>query len=550
MASFQQSSSSQQRRRSQAADATSSSTASQSSPAHQASSNTEISSDSTFYLNDPKPSTAAHSEPISSQRATSSTSPTITRTISTQRQTQSEDFEPRKCWICLTDETEDPPSHPVWRTPCPCALTAHESCLLDWIADLQAPSSSGRHRSAKILCPQCKSEIRVVRDMSQFVGLVDRFEALASQAILPGLVATTVGCFVAGAWVYGVHTVYIIFGAEEAESMLYYGPGVAAALRTIPARDTAVERGVGIVLLDEAQQAWLALTAGLRSMLKIRAEGVGSVGWRSLIGLPLLPLVLTLSRTSFADKLLPTLPIIFFTSEKEREMLDFTSWPPSPAMAIAVLPYARSLYNELYKSIFGKMEERWMKAIEPKRGEEETLEERDIREAVGDEEEAVVFEMNMELDIFGGNEDGEPLNAQQIRNADIPDDNEPPPLADAQPAQAAGAAAQQQPQQPQLRENNIVIKASNLAETVAGALLFPSISAAMGALIRISLPKKYTVRSYGGKRGLLQEKWGRSIVGGCLFVVLKVSSLSPGNASGVSLQATMLTMTGCVDAVL
>ena len=50
----------------------------------------------------------------------------------------------KKCWICFSDETEDTPQTSQWRSPCPCALVAHEECLLDWIADLESPSSRKR----------------------------------------------------------------------------------------------------------------------------------------------------------------------------------------------------------------------------------------------------------------------------------------------------------------------------------------------------------------------------------------------------------------------
>lgn len=48
----------------------------------------------------------------------------------------------KKCWICICDSTEDDPDNPPpWRSPCTCNLTAHETCLLDWVADLENPRS-------------------------------------------------------------------------------------------------------------------------------------------------------------------------------------------------------------------------------------------------------------------------------------------------------------------------------------------------------------------------------------------------------------------------
>ena len=77
----------------------------------------------------------------------------------------------RKCWICFSDESEDTPMSSEWRSPCPCALTAHEACLLDWIADVEAPNRA-RGRPSKIECPQCKSEIIVARPKSYVIEAV------------------------------------------------------------------------------------------------------------------------------------------------------------------------------------------------------------------------------------------------------------------------------------------------------------------------------------------------------------------------------------------
>jgi hypothetical protein len=63
---------------------------------------------------------------------------------------------------------------------------------------------------------------------------------------------------------------------------------------------------------------------------------------------------------------------------------------------------------------------------------------------------------------------------------------------------------------------------SRVAKSIMGALVFPGISALMGDLLRTALPASWT-RLYPGQKPtkFLQTRWGRSIVGGCLFVVLK-----------------------------
>jgi hypothetical protein len=79
-------------------------------------------------------------------------------------------------------------------------------------------------------------------------------------------------------------------------------------------------------------------------------------------------------------------------------------------------------------------------------------------------------------------------------------------------------------------------------DTILGALIFPSIAASMGELLRITLPVSWvtpprgvTTTSWlggwlgagamqsgkGRSTGFLQTRWGRSLVGGCLFVGMK-----------------------------
>lgn len=75
----------------------------------------------------------------------------------------------------------------------------------------------------------------------------------------------------------------------------------------------------------------------------------------------------------------------------------------------------------------------------------------------------------------------------------------------------------------EIRQN---VSTAQVASTVMGALFFPAISSIMGDLLKIALPAKWVTKQpprWGVKvsGGLLKEKWGRSIIGGCLFVVLK-----------------------------
>ena len=93
--------------------------------------------------------------------------------------------EPRKCWICFGDETEDTPTSSEWRSPCPCSLTAHESCLLDYVADLEAPQNRKSIGPPKIECPQCKARIIIARPRSLIVEGVRAVQRATARLILP-----------------------------------------------------------------------------------------------------------------------------------------------------------------------------------------------------------------------------------------------------------------------------------------------------------------------------------------------------------------------------
>lgn len=126
-----------------------------------------------------------------------------------------------------------------------------------------------------------------------------------------------------------------------------------------------------------------------------------------------------------------------------------------------------------------------------------------------------------------------------------PEPQPQPPAAD-QAAPEPEAPQRNQPAQNQNNQNNQNQRRNNdaapgetsyfsiLINNVATSLLFPVISYGMGELIRAAVPKHWVTRRAGvpkslfgwpgpprAPRGLLQEQWGRSLVGGCLFVVLR-----------------------------
>jgi hypothetical protein len=440
----------------------------------------------------------------------------------TQPEATQPDEEPRKCWICFSDETEDDSTSSEWRSPCPCVLVAHERCLLDWIADLEAPNSRRRAggQSGKILCPQCKSEIKLERPQSVIVNAVRRIERLTGSMLLPGFLFVAATGTVATLTIAGQTAVFQIFGPLDATRILR------------PRMPDLRGASFSEMMIEYMR-----------------------MNWRINIGVPLIPAVLVASRTTFADSILPFLPLIFFVSSgrPQDDLLQF-SWPPSAAFTIATLPYVRGIYNAYYERVWMPKEQRWLKEVQPRAGTEEggiaeiRIEDEHIQDILIEEDDAEeegdieAVDVEVDFDIFadlgdwnnGGAADNDlaenppaanPLNAPPQDDegdggpplADLPQPQEPAPVPNI-PAQPAAPRRQRV-----RRERNIAFSTTTIADTILGALVFPSIAAFAGEVLKNVLPKAWVTLPYVSSKpkGFLQTQWGRSILGGCLFVGMK-----------------------------
>ncbi|KAK5133405.1 hypothetical protein LTR08_007744 [Meristemomyces frigidus] len=457
------------------------------------------------------------------------------------RHYQNNDDDPniKKCWICFSDATEDTPETSPWRDPCPCALVAHEECLLDWIADMESPKNS-RNRpigGPKIECPQCKSEIKLARPRNYVVDAVRGLERISAKAVTPGAVMVLSGLLYNSSIAWGIHSIYSIFGEDDGFRILR------------PILLNAIRPPVDSYTGDLRQAAQTAVGVLLDHL----------VHWRLYLGLPLIAPVVILSRTKLADAVLPILPIIFFATQQHSpdDGLDFAHWPPSASLSFAVLPYIRSAYNLYYERVWAAKEKQWLKQIQPRNGQgQNDANNADGVADLGHLDQAAADDDNIfEVRIDGGlwddwDEDpGQPQpDAQNNRAA-------PPPMPQRQP-QAGAEQAQPPPniaddrQQPQPNavpppaqniqqpDRRLSFSPTAIAETVLGALLFPTLAGLSGDLLKLLLPLAWTTSSAAVSlapsalafwrpglrvpaRGLLQEKWARSLVGGCLFVVAK-----------------------------
>ncbi|KAL9136102.1 MAG: hypothetical protein Q9175_002691 [Cornicularia normoerica] len=397
--------------------------------------------------------------------------------------------DPRKCWICFADETEDTPTSSEWRSPCPCSLTAHESCLLDFVADLEAPQNRKSSGPPKIECPQCKVKIIIARPRSLVVEGVRAVQRATARFILPFTFVTLAGTVVTGCWMHGFSTIYLLFGSEDAERLF------------------GIDNAVGI------NSKWA-------------------------LGLPFIPLVLIAARTRYTDNLLPILPIFYFASTGPQR--DGPLWPPSASMTVAILPYIRAAYNEFYDRVCAPREKAWIKQIQPRAGDHGEDEEHEQNQEQANEfEDGMDIGLDLQVEIVEegeGHEDGQaagnaPEEQGQANQGQDQNQNRNQPVEVNQPHVPNLHQRLHQHHQHQHQDQNqngvqglVLNNFFSLPQTIMGALVLPSISAAMGALLQVALPRSWTTPPGRWDRypaGFLQSRFGRSIVGGCLFVVLK-----------------------------
>ena len=431
---------------------------------------------------------------------------------------QPNDPEPdlKVCWVCREDENDDTPTSSPWRSPCSCKLQAHEACLLDWVAELEKPGPASVAKQ-KVECPQCKTPIKITRPRSLFLNGLRRFQRIQGLTIIPLCFAILGGGLVTSLYSHGATTVYVVFGAEDAARIL--------APPDLPAYKNLVH-----------------------------------------YALPFVPASLLLSRTSIGDRFLSLMPLAYlFLPTPDRST---PLWPPSASLTLIALPFIRMTYNTIYKFLFAKKEQAWLRELQPRGGEGNT----DGGNGQADQNAGVVEEGNMNIE-FGiqvevVEEEEEEDEALQEVLADVQGQQgaQDRPAADAQgqrpqeevlQGQPAGqdapdvdpVAAQLAPppqQNAQQNQNGNGLNAANalpiiinvILEKAVGALVFPAIASGIGHALNALLPPTWTKpteiihRSFAHKyfdsstkttTGFLQTTFGRSIAGGLLFVVLRDS---------------------------
>lgn len=320
------------------------------------------------------------------------------------------------------------------------------------------------------------------------VNVYRALDRAVARAVLPAIGVSLSGTFMVGLWLHGFCSVYWVFGQHEAKRIL----------------DMSLPR----------------------------------FGWLSAY--PLIPINLIFSRTSYADFVLPT-GTLFLLSTQITDKFDFdtTVWPPLPSTVFACLPAVRNIYNWCYHQAFCELNKKWIAEVQPRGGEAAEGQEQNIADlANAQAADGVVLEINFGAAEIQDEEEvaelaGQPLgaiagqfdqNQGGEENAEEQGQGNEPGVG---PENAANAPNQQQNGHVHRllgeRGDLIVEGTSSLGQSIFGALTFPAVAAGMGELLNLVLPTSWlgTTKVIKGRPGLLQTKWGRSVIGGALFVVLK-----------------------------
>jgi hypothetical protein len=342
------------------------------------------------------------------------------------------------------------------------------------VSNIEA-SNSGRKK--KIQCPQCKAEISIVRPSNLVVDLANYVEYAASRMVLPTILMGGSITVIYMSSTYGILALQTILSQEDFERIFFE-----------------------------------------------RTDSPASI-FRKFTGTALIPWLLIFSRASFSDPFFPIIPMLYFvTQPKPDPLVEFSSWPPSAGLSFALIPFARAAYNAYYEHVWAPHEKRWLAEITPRPATETRNNEDDVAD--------MEIEIGVEEVEEGGEDDDD--TDDEDDGDERPPAEAPPlaarPLDEAAPALPVDALLEANVQRNVVVNGNaraaprreLSISISRVAKSIMGALVFPGISALMGDLLRTALPASWT-RLYPGQKPtrFLQTRWGRSIVGGCLFVVLK-----------------------------
>jgi hypothetical protein len=204
-----------------------------------------------------------------------------------------------RCWICQQESTEDAPGT-EWRTPCPCSLTAHDSCLLEWIIAEEAPRPGELAATRHIVCPQCHAEIKIERPRDYVVLATESIQRVAKSLVIPAALSSLFACFYSGFLMYGINSLQMVFGHDEAYRIIASAGGRQFQMmhRVQPEQDNRVLQ-IASRILRTASMSFDPFLPSTDLMAH----------WKLFVGLPLIAPSLVLSRTTLAEPFYTIVPV-------------------------------------------------------------------------------------------------------------------------------------------------------------------------------------------------------------------------------------------------
>ncbi|KAL7313172.1 hypothetical protein PS15m_006951 [Mucor circinelloides] len=196
----------------------------------------------------------------------------------------------QRCWICFGDSSD---SQGKWVKPCKCSLEAHQTCLLDWIAENQKASPT-----KKVNCPQCATPYYLAQNNNVTLALLTVVDSLVRTGA-PYITVLGLGCsLLITCTTYGAFSVLTLFGQRDGERLI---------------------------------------------------GNPNNWSYKTWIGLPLIPVILVSTKTRWGDAILPVAAVSFLRATGNNPLNIRLTWPVSPALTITLMPWIRLFYTNVYR---------------------------------------------------------------------------------------------------------------------------------------------------------------------------------------------------------
>ncbi|OAA61808.1 Zinc finger, RING/FYVE/PHD-type [Niveomyces insectorum RCEF 264] len=461
----------------------------------------------------------------------------------------------KSCFICLQTQAETPGEK--WATPCPCTLDVHEKCMLQWIAENEVSKGTAK----KVRCPACNSRIHMVEPWDPVVSISDRYNILYRRASPFFLLSIFATMGVTGSSYYGFQSMLVFAGPSKTLTWLGIYRAVASAPRLSMLRwRDGVALFWKLFLLNLVAPCLLLQRAfpSLANLIALPASFVYGATLISRRKLPSWP-----PSPAWALVAMPYISLAYSTAYYDcfgaledrlnRALRARSETGPEPANG--PMPDNEHAGPDPANDPAGENPERGGIGATLRRignvlanalhhQDDIVIENVGAAAAFGDGEDVAI-----QLEIVMGDA-GEPQDDEEIVEADGPVDGEarlPPNMLgfgpdgdgqapDADQGNQAGDNNANGPDadgndngngngnanEPAVDANRGVMMFSDVLVAMTTQLLLPRIAAMCGQLLGGVVPRSWVTRP-DAKRpgGLLQERWGRSLVGGCVFIVLR-----------------------------